>query len=143
MSNQQSSPPTPWHLWVLGVLLLAWNVLAVFDYIATLTRYEPHLSGFPEDVLQYFFDAPLWMYLMWGGASFGGLVSAVLLLLRRKLAVLIAAAGWACSLVAAIYTYMYPPPSGGGGIVMYLIVLAVALLILLYMVRLSRRGVLR
>ena len=143
MKNQQLSPPTPWHLWVLGVLLLGWNGLAVFDYIATLIRYEPHLSGFPKEVLEYYFDAPAWMYAMWGTSSIGGFISAALLLLRRKLAVLVAGIAWVGSVAAAAYTYFNPPPVGGASITMYVIVLAVALLILLYLILLARRGVLR
>ncbi len=143
MSDQQTSSATPWHLWVVGGLLLIWNGMAVFDYVATVVRYEPYLSGYPEQVLDYYFDAPAWMYVMWGVASFGGLVGAVFLLLRRKIAVPIFAVGWMCSVAAAIYTYLNPPPEGGGDIAFYIVVLIAALMVLFYLVWLSRRGVLR
>ncbi len=142
MSDQHTPSATPWHLWVVGGLLLIWNGMAVFDYIATVIRYEPYLSGYREEVLDYYFNAPRWMYAMWGIASIGGLVGAVFLLLRRKLAVPIFAVGWMCSVVATIYTYVNPPPSGGGEITFYIIVLIAALMVLSYMFWLSRRGVL-
>ena len=147
MSDQQISSKAPWHLWVVGGLLLIWQGMAAFDYMATLIRYEPYLAGYPEDILNYYFNAPAWMYLMWGVASIGGLVAALFLLLRRKLAVPLFALGWLSSLVAAIYTFQNPPPvlgeGEGGGVMFYAIVLAAALMVLLYLVWLSRKGVLR
>jgi len=142
MNEQQPPLATPWHLWVVGGLLLIWNGTAVFDYIATMIRYEPYLSGYPEEALDYYFSAPVWMYFMWGISSFGGFLSAVFLLLRRKIAVPIGAVAWICSLIAAIYTYINPAPVGGD-IMFYIIVLIAALLIILYMVWLSRRAVLQ
>jgi len=143
MSDQQTSSAMPWHLWIVGGLFLIWNGMAAFDYIATLIRYEPYLSGHPEEILNYYFNAPAWMYVMWGASSLGGFLSAAFLLLRHKTAVPIAAVAWACSVVTAIYTYMNPVPQSGGDMTFYIIVLIAALLVLFYMVWLSRRGVLR
>ena len=143
MSDQQKTPSAPWHLWVVGGLLLIWNSIGAFDYIATTTRYEPYLAGFPKEILDYYFNVPTWMYVMWGGSMLGGFVSAVLLLARRKIVVPVTIFAWVCSLVAAVYTYMNPVPGAGGGIVFYITVLTAVLLIVLYMVWLSRRGVLR
>lgn len=143
MGDQQTSSAAPWHLWVVGGLLLIWNGIALFDYIATVIRYEPYLSGHPEEILDYYFNAPLWMYVMWGGSIIGGFTSAVLLLLRRKFAIPAAMLGWVCSVVAGVYTYMNPVPQSDGDMTFYIIVLLAALVWIFYMVWLSRRGVLR
>ncbi len=142
MSDQQTSPVTPWHLWVVGGLLLIWHALAAFDFIATVIRFEPYLAGYPEDVLNYYYSAPIWMFAMWGIASLGGFVSSVLVLLRRKIAVPIFAMGWAASVVAGIYTFKNPPPQGAE-MMFFIIVLLIALLVIFYLSWLSRRGVLR
>ena len=142
MSDQRVLSAAPWHFWGVGGLLLIWNGLAAFDYIATLVRFEPYLAGHPENVLDYFYNAPTWMYVVWGGSMLGGFVSSVFLLLRRKIAASIAAVAWMFSVVAVIYTTINPPPIGGG-IVFSILVLILALLVIFYMIWLSRRGVLR
>lgn len=142
MSDHHLSPATPWHLWVVGGLLLIFNGFASFDYVATLIRYEPYLSGYSKDVLDYYFNAPIWMYAMWGVSSIGGFLGAAFLLGKRKIAVPITVAALVCSLIAAIYTYMIPPPQGTS-VVFLIIILAIAFLVLCYMMRLSRQGVLR
>lgn len=142
MSDQQTSSGTPWHLWVVGGLMLVWNGMAAFDYIATIIRYEPYLSGHPEEILNYYFNAPAWMYALWGIASFGGFVGSVFILLRRKVAVPLFSIAWVSSVIAAVYTFQNPPPQGADPM-FYFIVFAVSLLVIFYLVWMSRRGVLR
>lgn len=142
MTEGKSNPPVPWHMWVLGVVLLLWQGLATVDYIATVVRFEPYLAGYPEETLSYYFSAPPWMYVMWGAGSVGGLIGVILLLMRRSLAVPVFAVAWICSVIAAIYTVANPPP-GGGNNVFLAVVLIISLLILVYLHWLKRRGVLR
>jgi len=143
MSDQQTRPSTPWHLWLVGGLLLAFNALGVVDYIATVLWYEPYLSSLPEDVLAYYANVPTWMYVIWGGSIFGGFLGALLLLLRRKIALPVSAVAWVCSLGAAIFTYRNPVPGTGGDMTFYVIVLGVAFLVLVYLYWLARRKILR
>ena len=142
MSESIPEPRTPWHLWVLGVILLLWNGIGVVSFLATQMRFEPILSGYPEDMLAYYFEAPLWMHIMWGGSIMGGFLSAALLVMRRKLAIHVFVIAWLCSVAVAVYTYFNPPPMGGG-IGFHILVLAGTLLVLFYMLWMSRRGVLR
>ena len=142
MTATPSNTTTPWHMWLLGGLLLLWNSLAAFDYIMTVLRYEPYLANHPEEVLAYFFDAPLWMYVMWGGSMIGGLIATILLLMRRRLAVIVFAIAWLCSVVAVIYSLVNPVP-GGGQMGFAIGVILITFLILLYFYWLQRRGVLR
>ena len=137
-----SRPKTPWHLWVVGVFLLLWQALASFDFVATVARFEPYLSGYPEDVLEYYYNAPLWMYAMWGIAAFGGLIGSILLLMRKKSAVPAFGLAWLCSLAAVFWQSVNPAPEGGGEPEFMIIVIIVALLLLLYMGWMQRRRVL-
>jgi len=116
--------------------------MGAFDYVATVTRFEPYLAEFPEETLSYYYNAPLWMYAMWGIASFGGLISAILLLMRRSTAVPVFGIAWICSVIAAVYGVVNPVPGGGDNLFLAAVII-IALLILIYMHWLQRRGVLR
>ncbi len=142
MSTQAKGIKTPWHLWVLGGLLLVFNGFAAFDYIATVFRFQPYLAGHPEEVLTYYYQLPVWMYALLGGSILGGFFSALFLLLRRKIAIPLFALAWLCSCGVAVYDYIDPSPLSGG-VMSFVIILAITLLILVYMIWLSRRGVLR
>lgn len=141
--NLPTDSSAPWHMWLIAVLLLLWGGLGAFDYAATIIRFEPYLSKFPEEVLAYYFAAPLWMFVAWAIAAFGGLISAILLFMRNKLAVTVFAVSLLSSIVSFAYSFINPPPDGGAGLLFPVIVLSVAFLILVYMNWLKRRGVLR
>ena len=129
-------------MWVLGVLLLLFNGLAAFDYVMTVIRYEPYLAGHPEEALAYFYNAPLWMYVIWGMSMIGGFISTILLLMRRRAAVLVLSVAWVCSVIAVIYGVVNPVP-GMGNSLFPVAVIIISLLILIYFYWLQRRGVLR
>jgi len=142
MTKLKSDISAPWHMWVLGVLLLVFNGFAAVDYVMTVIRYEPYLAGYPEEVLAYYFNAPLWMYAVWGLSMIGGLIGTILLLMRRRLAVPVYAVAWLGSVIAVIYSVVKPVP-GGGQILFGVGVIIVSLLILIYIYWLQKRGVLR
>jgi len=142
MDEQATGIKTPWHLWGLGGLLLVFNGFAAFDYLATVFRYQPYLAGLPEEVLAYYYQLPTWMYAMLGGSMLGGFFSALFLLLRRKIAIALFALAWLCSCGVAVYDYINPSPLSGG-VMPFVIILAITFLIGVYMIWISRRGVLR
>ena len=142
MDNHKTAPNTPWHLWVIGGLLLIWNGMASAGYLATLFRFEPLLTNHPEEVLAYYYAAPVWLSIMLGGSIIGGFIGSAFLLLRRKIAIPITFIAWLCSVVVAINDYRNPSPSSPG-VIFYIIMLIVALLLIVYMVWLSRSGVLK
>lgn len=134
---------TPWHLWVVGIFLLLWQGLASIDFVATITRFEPYLSGFSQEILDYYFNAPIWMYAMWGVAAFGGLLGAILFLMRNAKAVPAFALAWLASLATLFWSLANPAPKGGGDASFMMIVIAGSFLLLLYIAWMQRRGVLR
>jgi len=36
--------PTPWHLWVIGVVALVWSAMGALDYVMTQTRNEAYMG---------------------------------------------------------------------------------------------------
>jgi len=143
MSNSTSDISTPWHLWVVGGLLLLWGSIGAFDYLATVLRYEPYLSKFPEEALAYYFNAPLSMFVMWGASALGGFFGAVFLLMRKKIAVPIFGVSWFCSVVAVIYAFINPAPGVAASNLFMITVIFITLLILIYIYWLQKRDVLR
>lgn len=142
VTELKSDVSAPWHMWVLGVLLLLWHTLAAFDYVMTVIRYEPYLANHPEDFLAYFYEAPLWMYIIWGLSMVGGLIATILLLMRRRAAVPVFTIAWIASVIAIVYSVVNPVP-GGGGTLFAASVIIVTLLILIYFYWLQRQRVLR
>ena len=77
---------TPWHLWVVGILAVLWNLMGVYDYLMTETRNEAYLSNFTAEQLEYFTSFPAWVVATWAISVWGSLIASVLLLLRKKIA---------------------------------------------------------
>ena len=40
---------TPWHIWVVGVLALAWAGIGAIDYVMTQTRNPGYMAQFTQD----------------------------------------------------------------------------------------------
>ena len=105
---------TPWHLWLVGLLSLAWNGYGAFDYIQTTTRGEAYMraSGFGDDMIAYFNAMPTWMYVPWTLGVWGAVIGSLLLLARSRWAV----HAYALSLLGAVVSLIYskfinPPPA--------------------------------
>lgn len=143
MTTPKSNISAPWHMWVLGVFLLLWNGMAAIDYVMTVIRFEPYLAGHHEEALAYFYNAPLWMYLMWGVSMLGGFFGTLLLLMRRRAAVPVYAAAWFASVIAVINSVVKPVPGMGNNALLGGAIILISLLILIYFYWLQKRGVLR
>ena len=89
MTNSAATarPVTPWHLWLVGGVAALWNAFGSFDFTATVTRFEPYLSNFSQELKDYVYGSPPWMFLIWGVAAFAGFAGSLLILKRHKAAV--------------------------------------------------------
>ncbi len=134
---------TPWHVWLVGIILLLWHGYVMFDYMATVFRFEPYLAGYPEEMLEYYFAAPLWMYVLWFIGGAGGLIGAILLLRRNKLVIPVFGAGYVAAIIANLYTTLNPPPSMPVGPEFIIMIFVLAALVLLYCLWLKKKGQLR
>lgn len=85
--NHKRARPTPWHLWVVGLLSLAWNAFGAFDFTMTQTRNAGYMARFSQQQLDYFQGLPTWVVIGWGIAVFGGVLGSLFLLWRKRLAV--------------------------------------------------------
>lgn len=140
---------TPWHLWVLGLLSLAWNAFGAFDFIQTTTRGEAYMreSGFDDAMIAYYNAMPNWMYAPWIMGVWGAVLGSVLLLARSRWAVHAFAISWIGAAVSLIYSRMIDPPPLPADLpqmaVMPFVIVAVATLLLWYAWAMAKKGVLR
>lgn len=139
---------TPWHLWLVGIIGLAWNSFGVFDYSMTQIRGEQHLRAFgmTDAQIAYMDAMPAWMTGVWAIGVWGAMLGTILLLLRRRLAAPVFAMSLAGFVMSLIYNYLLSdgakimPESGN---IMNLVILAGCLFFLLYARAMAKSGVLR
>jgi len=140
---------TPWHLWAVGALALAWNGYGAYDFIMTTTQGETYLraSGFDQPMIDYFMNMPNWMYVPWVMGVWGAAIGTILLLLRNKLAVPL----FAISLLGAIGSLVFglmnpmPPLPEAMAVMKYMpwVIVVIAAFLAWYAWTMSNKGVLR
>ena len=141
---------TPWHLWLVGLLSLAWNSYGGWDFIQTTTRGEAYMraAGFADDMIAYFNAMPAWMYVPWTLGVWGAVIGSLLLLARSRWAV----HAYALSLLGAVVSLIYskvinPPPALPPEMAMMewmsYVIVVIAALLLWYAWTMAKKGVLR
>lgn len=139
-------PPTPWHLWVIGILALVWNGFGAFDYLMTQTRNEAYMSAFTPEQLEYFYGFPAWMEAFWAIGVWGAVIGAVLLLLRSRWAFHAFVLGIVGMLGTSAYQLTNPAPAGvmdGAGLIVSIVIWISQVLLAIYAFAMIRKGVLR
>ena len=86
--SSKSPSDAPWHLWLVGGILLLYALLAAYDSAMTLSQGEAYMraSGMTGSQLNYFTGLPLWVQIASFLSTWLGLLGAILLLARRKAA---------------------------------------------------------
>ena len=143
-----SSAKTPWHLWLVGVLLTSWNLMGALDFTMTQMKAEAVMKALTPEQLAYLNGFPSWAVAFWGLGTWGALLGSLLLLLRRGFAVTLFGASIVGAVVTDIYSYILTDSlkvmhGGPGALVFSAFILVVAVLLLVYARAMRRRGVLR
>ena len=86
----EGSGRTPIHLWIVGVLALAWNGFGCLDYVMTQTQNAAWFDAMKLTDAQRAFYAgfPTYADVAWALGVWGGLLGSVLLLARSRWAVI-------------------------------------------------------
>src|SRR5262245_4601714 len=91
MNEARGTPSdlAPWHLWLVGLLMVLWNGLSCYSHVMTLTQNLGYFraTGITPEIAAYFMALPAWNVAAWTIGVWGGLLAAVGLLLRRAWAV--------------------------------------------------------
>lgn len=139
----QTRAKSPWHLWAVGLIALLWTGMGSFDFVATVARFEPYMDQFSQELKDYWYSFPWWMFLVWGLGNFSGLAGAVLLLARNRYSVPALGISLICALISMVVALLNPGPEGAGGGVMPWVFIAIAAGLFLYAWRMRASGVLR
>lgn len=145
-SVETARAKTPWHLWAVGAVTLAWNGFSAFDYLMTQTRNAAYMANFSAEQRDYFQAFPTWVEATWALGVWGAVAGSVLLLLRSRFAVW----AFAVSLVGLLGTTVWqygmgnlPDSLTGPGYTIFAVVIwAVAIALFLYARRMQARGLL-
>jgi hypothetical protein len=148
--NQQtaSTPtPTPWHLWLVGILAILWSSMGCLDYVMTQTRNEDYLSGFEPEMLEYFYSFPTWIIVLWAFAVWGGLVGSIALLLRKRMATCILTVSTTCMLITTVRNFVFSDGMEYMGdatsLILTALIVVIGVALIFYARAMLRRGVLR
>ncbi len=145
--SQDSTPKTPLHLWIVGVLSLLWNFMGAFDYYMTQSKNEAYMAKFTPEQLEYFYGFPAWVGGAWAIAVWGALAGSILLLLRKKMSEGLFLAALVAMVLTTFYGYVLANGLEVSGDLFSLAFTAVifvfSVALYLYARALAKRGVLR
>ena len=137
--------PTPWHLWLVGILGLLWNSMGAFDYLMTQTQNESYMGRFTPEQLEFFYGFPTWVVAFWALAVWGGVLGTLLLLLRKRVAVPVFLVSFLAMIVTSVHNFFLSnglEVMGGAGLVFAVLIFIFALGLWLYARGMEQRGVL-
>lgn len=138
---EKQAPKAPWHLTFVGAAALLWSLLALFDFLAIVTRYSPYISQIPELAQAFIYETPIWVWGLRGVAVLASLAGAVLLLRRRLTAVRVMALAATATILSIGFSFARPVPDDSMAVFGVCIVV-VSVLLLHYTQTSARRGVL-
>ncbi len=146
MTDMASASPvaakTPWHLWLVGMLSLLWNVSGAWVIMSAQ-------SGAPMDMdaaeIEYYANQPAWFVAVTDMVLICAILAALALLLRSRWAVPL----YALSVAGIAVTAAYDVAAGTalllhdqGWLVLQLLTAGLAVAQLLYAWAMRRRGAL-
>lgn len=146
-----ASGRTPWHLWVVGVISLLWNLVGATDYTMSQLRNPTWMEAGAEQMgvtasqmIAYIDGFPVWMHGFWALGVWGAVAGSVLLLMRSRLAVWSFGASLLGLAATQFYRALAPQPEWARGDVAFNLVLwSIATFLLIYAVSMRNKGVIR
>jgi len=140
------TPKTPVHLWIVGILSLLWNAVGAFDYSATQFRYEPYMSQYTQQQLDYFYAFPAWVEACWAFGVWGAFIGSIAMLLRKAWAVWLFGISILGLAGSTVYNFVLSDGAavmGEGGAIFTGVIWIIALFLFFYAQAMAKRGVLR
>jgi hypothetical protein len=139
---------TPWHLWVVGVLGLAWNGFGATDFAMTMISRDAwfEFMKVTPDQAAMMASMPAWTYAAWFVGTWGAFLGAVALLFRSRWAFQLFAVSLIGLTASLIYSYGLSEAGasmGQQGIITYAVIVAGALFFIWYARMMSKSGILR
>ena len=73
--------------WITGILALLWNLIGVAMFVMQLTMSPEQVAQMSSADQTIYNALPMWLYVVFGIAVFGGVLGAIGLLLKKRWAV--------------------------------------------------------
>jgi hypothetical protein len=149
MNNTLVAPGgrAPWHLWLIGLLMVVWNAASCYSHVMTLTQNAAYFraTGITPEMAAYLAAVPGWYVAAWTIAVWGGLVAAVGLLMRESWTVWWFAASQLAMIINSVWTLLNPDAKvlGRVGSISAIVLVVLGALLVLYSMAMKRRGILR
>jgi hypothetical protein len=137
---------TPWHLWVVGIVSLLWNIMGGLDYTMTHLHNAKWLAQMTPEQIAWVNHFPVWATSCWAFGVWGAIAGSLLLLLRSRWAVPAFGVSLLGLIGSHIYQYTSSAPAGlntGSGTIFAAVLALVAAALLWYAMRARTGGVLR
>lgn len=137
--------PPKWF-WAAAALIVLWGVVGVTSFYSDLTMNADSIAGMDDYDRQLYLSRPSWLNIVYGLATWGGLLGGVALLMRRRiafalfvvsLAAVLAQFGWAFGATDLIAV------KGAGTTVLPIVILIIAIFQIWFALAAARRGWLR
>lgn len=133
--NANGRNPVTVVFWIIGAIAVLWNIVGVYMFITDMLKDEVALSLMSEAERALHEDNPLWHKVVFGIATFGGLLGSVFLLMRKKLASIL----FLISLIAVVIQFGYGllgtnliEVRGNGAVMFSLVIVLIAAFLLYY-----------
>lgn len=137
--------PTPWHLWVIGVLTLLWNAMGAFGFVANQIQLESYLAAYNQEQLDFFTALPTWVTITWGIAIWSAVFGSLALLLRSRFAYLLFLISLLAMVATSIHNFVLSNGAdimGTANLIFSAVIALVSILLVFYSRAMVRRRVL-
>lgn len=141
-----SNLKTHWHLWLVGLLSLIWNMIGVVAWYNQIKRSPAWLADLTVAQVRFIETTPVWASVAFGLAVWAALLGAMALLLRRRLAFNAYVASLVGFIVHVVYVYGLNSGAalfGSEAVIFSGLVLIVTLFEIGYARWMAKQGVLR
>lgn len=142
---------TPRHLWAVGALSLAWNLIGATDYTLSQLRNRTWIEAGADtigitaaEMIAYIDSLPAWLHAFWALGVWGAVAGSILLMLRSRHAIWSFAASLLGLAVTQFYRLLAPQPEWvGEDLALNLALWSIATFLLIYAVSMRDKRVLR
>lgn len=139
---------TYWHIWVVGLLTLAWNSMGALDYYMTQSKNASYLAEFSAEQLSFFSGFPLWVKATWAIAVWFSVLGSLLILFRSCWAASILGISLLAMIATSIHNFLLSDIKmqevvGTEAIYFTAVIFIIALALWIYASRMVAHGVLK
>lgn len=127
---------------IFAWVMVAWNLIGIAAFVGEISMTAEDLAVLPPDLQVIYQNTPMWVYIAYGVAVFGGFIGSVLLALGKKLSFAILSLSLAGVMLQQFYSLVVVDlinKLGPSIMIMPVIVLACSVILVVV----SRRGAAR